>query len=172
MTATDLQSVPDTARFTSASLLQRLLPELVALALDVKQAHWNVTGPGFLPLHALTDEIAADARSWGDAVAERALALGFSVDARPRTVAAVASDFPAGHVQDHEAVAELIAVIDGVTATALRLVADLERTDAVAHTLTLDVVEGLERHRWKLRAQVSGRFPFPAHDGPGPVPGP
>jgi starvation-inducible DNA-binding protein len=59
MTVTDLQPVPDTARFTSAPVLQRLLPELVALTLDLKQAHWNVTGPGFLPLHVLTDEVAA-----------------------------------------------------------------------------------------------------------------
>ena len=51
---------PDTARLTAASALQKLLPELVAFSLDAKQAHWNVTGPAFLPLHALTDEIAAD----------------------------------------------------------------------------------------------------------------
>jgi starvation-inducible DNA-binding protein len=171
MTATDLQPVPDTARFTSASVLQRLVPELVALTLDAKQAHWNVTGPGFLPLHALTDEIAADARTWADRVAERAMALGFSVDARPRTVAAVASNFPAGRVQDHEATAELIDIIDGVTATAWRFLADLERADPVAHDLTVEIVEGLEKFRWMLRAQLAGQPPYPADNHPGWAPG-
>ncbi len=162
MTTTDLQAVPDTARLTSASLLQRLLPELVALSLDLKQAHWNVTGPGFLPLHALTDELAADARTWADRVAERAMALGFSVDALPRTVAAVASSFPAGRVQDHEVISELLDVIDGVGTTAWRLLGDLERADAVAHDLTVEIVGGLEKYRWMLRAQLAGQPPYPA----------
>ena len=161
MTGTDLQPVPDTARLTSASALQRLLPELVALSLDLKQAHWNVTGPGFLPLHALTDEMAADARIWADRVAERAMSLGFSVDARPRTVAAVASNFPAGGIQDREAIAELVDVIDGVTGTAWRFIADLERADPIAHDLALEIVEGLEKYRWMLRAQLAGQSPPP-----------
>ena len=88
--------VPDTARFTAASALQRAAPELVALSLDAKQAHWNVTGPVFLPLHALTDEIAADARTWADRVAERAIALGFTVDGRPGPLPRSPASFPPG----------------------------------------------------------------------------
>lgn len=156
MTTTDLQPIPDTARSTSASLLQRLLLELVALTLDLKQAHWNVTGPAFLPVHALTDEIAADARTWADRVGERAMALGFPVDARPRTVAAVASNFPAGPVQNRQAIAKLIGIIDGVTATARRLLVDLERADPVTHDLTIEIVEGLKKYRRMLRAQLAG----------------
>ena len=95
MIATTLPA-PDTARLAAASGLQKLLPELVALSLDAKQAHWNMTGPAFLPLHALTDDIAADTRAWADRIAERAVALGFYVDARPSTVAAAASSFPLG----------------------------------------------------------------------------
>jgi len=112
-----LQTVPDTARLTAASALQKLLPELVALALNAKQAQWNVTGPAFLPLHALTDEIAADLRTWVDRVAERAVALGFTVEARPGTVAPVGGQFPAGRVSDHEAIAE--PSIPGLSAGAL-----------------------------------------------------
>jgi starvation-inducible DNA-binding protein len=152
--AATLQTVPDSARLTAASALQKLLPELVAMSLDAKQAHWNMTGPGFLPLHTFTDEIAADARAWADRVAERAVALGFPVDARPGTVAAVAGQFPAGRVADHEVIAELIARIDGVAATAWGSLDDLEQADAVAHDLTIEVLEGLEKHRWMLQAQT------------------
>jgi starvation-inducible DNA-binding protein len=154
MTATALQTVPDTARLTAASALQKLLPELVALTLNAKQAHWNVTGPAFLPLHALTDEIAADLRTWADRVAERAVALGFTVDARPGTVAAVGGQFPAGQVSDQEAIAELVERIDDVTATARGSIADLERVDVVAHDLTVTVLEALEKYRWMLSAQT------------------
>ena len=95
-----LDTTPEATRVTAASWLQRLVPELVALTLDAKQAHWNVTGPAFLPLHALTDDIAADARDWTDRIAERSLALGFPVDARAAVVAQAARDFPAGHLTD------------------------------------------------------------------------
>jgi starvation-inducible DNA-binding protein len=154
MIATTLPA-PDTARLDAVSALQKLLPELVALSLDAKQAHWNMTGPAFLPLHALTDDIAADTRAWADRIAERAVALGFYVDARPATVAAAAGTFPLGRVTDVEAIAELAALIDGVTATARRVLDQVGLADAVAHDVTVDVLEGLEKYRWMLTAQTS-----------------
>jgi starvation-inducible DNA-binding protein len=154
MTAIALQTVPDTARFTAASAMQKLLPELVALTLDAKQAHWSATGPAFLALHTLTDEIAADSRSWVDRVAERVVALGFPVDARPRTVAAVGGQFPAGWLSDHQVIVELIGRIDDVASTARTSLSDVEDADAVAHGLTVMVLEGLEKYRWMLRAQI------------------
>lgn len=153
MTATTLPA-SDTARLFAVSTLQRLLPELVALSLDVKQAHWNVTGPGFLPLHALTDDIAAAADRWADRVAERAVALGLHVDARPETVAAVAGTFPLGRLTDVEAVAELVKPIDGLVETAREALDDLELADIVGHDIIVEILEGLEKYRWLLRAQA------------------
>jgi starvation-inducible DNA-binding protein len=148
-----LDTSPDTARLTAASWLQRMVPQLVALTLDAKQAHWNVTGPAFLPLHALTDEIAADARNWTDRVAERALALGFAVDARAGTVASAAGEFPAGHLTDREVIGELASSIDRAAHTARASLGDLEATDAVAHDIIVEVLEGLQKYRWMLTAQ-------------------
>ncbi len=51
----------------AAHALQRLLPPLVALMLNAKQAHWNVAGPAFLPLHDFTDMLAADTTASLDA---------------------------------------------------------------------------------------------------------
>ena len=155
MTTTALPTVPDTARLTAASTLQKLLPELVALTLDAKQAHWNVTGPGFLPLHSLTDQIAADTRIWTDRVAERAVALGLTVDARPATVASSVSEpFPAGRLSDHETIFELAGRIGDIAATARDSLVVLEQSDAVAHGVTVDVLEGLEKYRWMLQAHA------------------
>jgi starvation-inducible DNA-binding protein len=153
--STVLDTAPDTARLTASSWLQRLVPELVALTLDAKQAHWNVTGPAFLPLHALTDEIADDSRAWTDRIAERALALGFAVDARAGTVASAAGEFPAGYLTDREVIGELTMSIDRVARTASGSLADLEAADAVAHDITVEVLEGLEKYRWMLQAQKS-----------------
>ena len=123
--------------------------------MDAKQAHWNVVGYAFLPLHALTDELAADTRAWTDRVAERAVALGFAVDARPGTVAAVGSTFPAGYVADHEVIAELAAALDRVATTARDSLPELEHADAVAHDIAVEVLEGVEKYRWMLKAHTS-----------------
>jgi len=148
-----LKTSSDTARFAAASALQKVLPELVGLEINAKQAHWNVVGPAFLPLHTLTDAIAADARDWADRVAERAVALGFAVDARPGTVAARARQFPAGRVVDREAIVELAEIIEHVAATARSLLDKLEQTDIVAHDLIVEMLAGLDKYGWMLQAQ-------------------
>ena len=151
----DLELGPDTAQLAAASWLQRLVPQLVALTLDAKQVHWSVTGPAFLPLHDLTDKLAAAARNWTDRVAERVLALGLAVDARAGTIARAAREFPSGHLTDREAIGELTISIDRVVAIARRSLTDLERWDPVAHDITVEILEGVEQYRLVLQAQGS-----------------
>lgn len=144
---------PDTAHLSAAHSLQSLLPQLVALTLDAKQAHWNVTGPAFLPLHALTDELAADTRTWADRAAERAVALGSSVDARPSTVASsVTAALPAGWLSDQDVITGLAGRLAEVADAARQALPDLERWDAVAHDLVVEFLEGVEKYRWMLVA--------------------
>ena len=68
--------------------LQVALTVLTDLSLLGKQAHWNVVGPLFRPLHLQLDEMIDAWRAAADAVAERAVALGHSPDGRAATVAA------------------------------------------------------------------------------------
>ena len=148
---TALELVPDADQFAAVSTFQQLLPDLVGLTLNAKQAHWNLYGPAFLPLHALTDEIGADARTWADRVAERAVALGYAVDARPGTAAAGDVQLPGGWLSDAKVISELIKRIDAIAATARHVLATLERGDAVGHDLTVQILEGLEKYSWMLR---------------------
>jgi len=153
MTAT-MRVAPDTNRIVAASALQKIVPELVALTMDAKQAHWNAVGPSFLALHRLTDELAADARAWTDRVAERVVALGLAVDARPGTVAGVARPFPAGHLADRVAVLQLASAAEQAAGAARHALNELEQSDPVGHDIALAVLEGLERYIWLLRAQA------------------
>ena len=153
--STTIEAGPNTATFTTAAALQKVLPDLIALSLNAKQAHWNVTGETFLALHELTDRIADDARAWADRVAERAIALGFAVDARPSTVAATDTPFPAGRLGHHETIAELTRTIDRVTSTARVGLGDVADIDPVAHDVLVAVVEGLDKYRWMLAAQAT-----------------
>jgi starvation-inducible DNA-binding protein len=154
MTATAVQTTSTANPLSAASALQDLLPKLVALSLDAKQAHWNVTGPRFLALHVLTDEIARASRDWADRVAERALALGFAVDARPQTVAMFAGEFPGGRLRDSDAIVALGDLIEAVSATARDELNHLEKADEVTHDIYVGLLEGLDKYRWMLRAQT------------------
>lgn len=139
----------------AASHLNRLLPELVALTLNAKQAHWNVTGPAFLPLHQITDELATTTAVWSDEVAERVMALGFVTDARPTTVASTSIEIRPGRVSDHEAIIAIIDMLDQVSETARAALRDLERHDPVGHDLVIEILHGLDKYRWMFRAQVA-----------------
>jgi starvation-inducible DNA-binding protein len=64
--------------------LQSTMQELVDLSLIGKQLHWAVVGHAFRPVHEQLDELVASWRDLADVVAERAVALGYVPDGRPR----------------------------------------------------------------------------------------
>ena len=144
----------------ATTALESLVPELVALTLNAKQVHWNVTGPGFLPLHTLTDELASDVAEWSDSVAERVMAVGSTVDARPSTVASTEIEIRSGRIQDYEAAVALIEIVDRVSDSARKSLAALERRDPVGHDMTVEILGGLDKYRWMLRARLAGRSSF------------
>jgi starvation-inducible DNA-binding protein len=62
------------------NLLNPLVADLTDLHSRIKQAHWNLRGEAFYPLHRLLDEYSASVRGHIDEVAERATALGGIID--------------------------------------------------------------------------------------------
>jgi starvation-inducible DNA-binding protein len=68
--------LPEPARRAVAELLNVNLADAIDLAMQAKQAHWNVKGPDFYALHKLFDEVAEGVQSSVDDVAERIAQLG------------------------------------------------------------------------------------------------
>ncbi len=66
----------DNTRSKAIDLLNARLADVVSLALAVKQAHWNIKGPGFIGVHEMLDEVADRLRDSSDLIAERAVILG------------------------------------------------------------------------------------------------
>ena len=66
----------DKVRDTVCQLLTITLATTNDLYAQIKQAHWNVKGPNFYPLHLLFDEIAEEIENSADQIAERITALG------------------------------------------------------------------------------------------------
>jgi len=137
--------------------LQPLLVELIDLSLTGKQAHWNVTGPQFLPIHRQLDELVTDARTWADDVAERIQAVGGSADGRVVTVADASSfeTFPSGSVPGDKVVALVVERLDQIIAATRPRIDRLDAADVVSQDLVISIVAGLEKHRWMYSTQYA-----------------
>lgn len=149
-----LETRPSGEAAEHAQMLQETLVELIDLSLQAKQAHWNVVGPTFKPLHELLDEFTAEYRGWYDEVAERLTATGVSPDGRSTTVSAGTplEQLPAGELAD----AAVLGYFDErVTAVASRVrdrMDALGEHDLASQDLLVGIVRGLEKQRWLLRA--------------------
>lgn len=70
------ESLTQDTRAQMVELLNDRLADMIALTLAVKQAHWNLKGPGFIGVHELLDDVADRLRDGADTIAERAVILG------------------------------------------------------------------------------------------------
>lgn len=69
-------TLSENIRAQSIEILNKHLAATIDLHAQVKQAHWNVRGPGFFAIHGLFDKISADIQNYSDLIAERASGLG------------------------------------------------------------------------------------------------
>ena len=67
--------LPEKVRRGAIDLLNQQLADALDLALQAKQAHWNVKGPSFIALHELFDEVVDEIAEHADDLAERAVEL-------------------------------------------------------------------------------------------------
>jgi starvation-inducible DNA-binding protein len=69
-------TLSETIRTQSIELLNKHLGAAIDLHAQVKQAHWNVRGPGFIAVHELFDKVSEHVEIYSDMLAERAGGLG------------------------------------------------------------------------------------------------
>jgi starvation-inducible DNA-binding protein len=143
-----------TAGNEQAAALDGALADLLDLSLVAKHAHWNVVGPRFSALHALLDDLAAFARESADRVGERAATLGYPPDGRAATITALSSvpSVDGALLHNGEAITAFGAILDAV---ANRIHGALEafEKDCVSLDLFTNILAGVERFAWMLRAQ-------------------
>jgi starvation-inducible DNA-binding protein len=148
-------SAPDSGNV--AGELRPTLLELIDLSLIAKQAHWNVTGPLFRPLHQHFDEIADAARGWADDVAERIEAIGESADGRSNSIATGSglAEMPEGKL-DGATAAQLVVERLGEVGNRIRgRVQRLAESDPLSQDVLIELGRGLEKELWMLREQTA-----------------
>ncbi|PII83200.1 DNA starvation/stationary phase protection protein [Leucobacter sp. OLJS4] len=126
--------------------------DLVALAVNGKQAHWHVRGANFIGVHEFLDQVVAHAQDGADTVAERIVALGLPVDARIGSVAAQTTtpELSAGFQQSADTVRAVVAQLDAVIATVYAAVKGLDDIDPVSQDIAIAVAQELDKDRWFL----------------------
>lgn len=144
------------AKQTACELLNAQLASSLDLAMDIKQAHWNMRGPNFIAVHELMDEVRAVVDAGNDMMAERIVQLGgHALGTIQTTIQTTALDpYPLDicEVNDH-----LKAVIErmGVVANSVRAAIDKSESDPDTSDLFTEVSRNLDKYLWFLEAHVT-----------------
>lgn len=136
--------------------LQAALVDLLAIAHQSKQAHWNVTGANFRELHQQFDDLSDTAREAADETAERMAAIGVSPDGRAVTVVNDSSlmAMPSGFLRDRQAVEVLCGSIDKACRTMRNRLEALGQLDPVSQDVLIQALRNLEKQFWMLRSRL------------------
>jgi starvation-inducible DNA-binding protein len=145
----------DDARKHVAKALQGALVDLIDVALTAKQAHWNITGRHFRPLHEQLDEVVDIVREHSDSVAERAVAMGISPDGRPSTVAESTGPprLESGFLDQDKVITTFTDILGQSVQRFRERIAETENADLVTQSLLIEITADLEKHHWMFRVQ-------------------
>lgn len=135
--------------------LQAVLVDLIELALQGKQAHWNVVGPNFRDTHLQLDEIVADARVFADMIAERMRSLHALPDGRSDVVSATTTlpTIEQGELATPVVIGAMTKRLDAVAHTCRRVHDDVDAEDPTTADILHTILERIEQLSWMVSAE-------------------
>ena len=161
--STDYRSTTGAAQYPQAEIdippttdaLQATLYELTDEYYAVHQLHWNLTGPLFISLHELYEEMYTGLSEQIDAVAERKLALNQAADDRPAAVAQnsdLAPATPEGFVTDKRSLEIVAARHKQLSDNLAERITATGETDLVTQDLLISVKYMVDHQLYKIRS--------------------
>lgn len=154
-----MNELSQSIRERMVALLNARLADAIDLRTQLKVAHWNVKGPGFIALHKLFDEIVEDADEYVDLIAERAVQLGGVADGTARQAAERSSldEYGAtggdGRCQAHVfAVADALASFGRLAREAIEAAAQAKDQDT--SDIFTEISRGTDKWLWMVEAHV------------------
>lgn len=150
-------NIPVKVRKEMIALLNARLADALDLNLQAKQAHWNVKGPQFMPLHELFDKVAESAEEAVDLIAERAVALGGTAEGTIEAIAKATTlpSYPLA-LTDGKAHVERLAQSMAVFGESVREAIDraAELGDADTSDLFTGVSREADKYLWFIEAHL------------------
>lgn len=149
--------IPEDTREKLVDLLNQQLADTADLQSQLKQAHWNVRGLGFMQVHLLFDDQAELFEEFVDLIAERVTLLGGVAEGTVRMAAKASrlDEFPKGLVKVEDA---LRAVRDRVAAyaesnrEAIEKASDLE--EPTTEDLLTEISRGVDKQLYFLESHL------------------
>lgn len=144
-------------------LLDHRLADAIDLSGQVKQAHWNVKGMQFRPLHLLFDAIHDSTEGYVDLLAERVVQLGGVAHGTVRMAAARSelTEYPGDARDGAEHVTALSAVLALFGGRMRRAIGECSAWgDLDGADICTEVSRGVDKWLWMVEAHAQGR------DGP------
>lgn len=151
--------IPLCTREPMLDLLNQQLADTFDLYSQVKQAHWNVKGMNFMPLHVLFDDLAANFVRYADDIAERATALGGLAKGTARMAAENSNmeELPSEMTDGKEfvvAMADRFAAYGASSRAAIKRAEDAN--DAVTADLFTEITREVNKSLYFLESHLQG----------------
>ncbi len=151
-------TLSENIRTQSVELLNKHLAAAIDLHAQVKQAHWNVRGPGFIAVHELFDRVSTEVETYSDLLAERAGGLGGTAYGTVQVAAerSFLIPYPLGIADE----LQHIFAISGALASfgqSVREAIDLATGfgDATTADLFTEISRGIDQQLWLVESHVA-----------------
>jgi len=151
-------TLAESIRRQSIELLNNHLAAAVDLHGQVKQAHWNVRGPGFIAIHKLFDKVSEAVEDFSDQLAERAGGLGGTAHGTVQVAAERSFLVPYPHgIADEKshvfAVASSLAAFGQSAREAIDQVTKFG--DGATADLFTEIVRGIDQQLWFVESHLT-----------------
>lgn len=146
-----------TVRQQSIEILNHHLATAIALHAQVKHAHWNVRGPGFLAVHELFDTTAEAVEGYSDMLAERAGNLGGTAQGTLPVVVkrSFLVPYPLGIADVAQHIFAVAAALAAFAQSARDAIAITDNTgDKATADLFTQIVRGLDQDLWFVESHL------------------
>lgn len=149
--------LPAKVREQMCALLNAQLADTFVVSSHAKQAHWNVRGPHFFPLHKLFDEVHEVIDGYVDIIAERITALGGTAFGTVQMAAGSTrvDEYPIEiqNGMDHvRALADRISALGATTRKCIEV--GMDAGDEATADIFIDMVRDLDKYLWFVEAHL------------------
>lgn len=158
-------TLPEDIRIQSVGLLNIHLAAAIDLHAQMKQAHWNVRGPGFIAIHELFDRVSTEVEDFSDLLAERAAGLGGTANGTVQTAAehSYLTPYPLGVADELH---HLYAVSGALAAFGGAIHAAIEKSTAIDDATTADLLteisRGVDQQLWFVESHLAPKKAGPS----------